>query len=136
MQTLDEEFLTVTEAATLVRVSSSTIRRWIREGNLPAYRLGPRRLGLRREDLSALVTPIGNNTEAAHFETDIESLERRKLTPEEVRRGLVAMERLQRTVEEISARHGGPFPSSLPIIDAMREERDRQLMEAIRSDVP
>jgi excisionase family DNA binding protein len=136
MQALTEEYLTVTEAANLVRVSPSTIRRWIREGNLPAYRIGPRRVGLKREDLSAVVTPVGKYSESIHTETDIERIESRKLTPEEARRGLEAMERLQQTVREISARHGGPFPSSLAIIDEMREERDCQLREALRGDVP
>src|SRR4051794_20853986 len=132
MQTLDEEFLTVTEAAALVRVAPSTVRRWIREGNLRAYRLGPRRVGLKREDLAAVVAPIGKYPEPIQVETDIERIKSRKLTPQEVRRGLEAMDRLQRTVEEISARYGGPFPSSLEIIDEMREERDRQFMETLR----
>jgi excisionase family DNA binding protein len=136
MPTLNEEYLTVAEAANLVRVSPSTIRRWIREGNVPAYRLGPRRVGLKRDDLSAVIAPIGKYPESIQVETDLERLKRRKLTPEEVQRGLLAMDRLQKTVEEISARRGGPFPSSLAIIEEMREERDRQLMEALRGDVP
>jgi excisionase family DNA binding protein len=131
MPTLNEEYLTVAEAANLVRVSPSTIRRWIREGNLPAYRLGPRRVGLKRDDLSAMVAPIGKYPKSIQVETDTERLKRRKLTSEEARRGVEAMDRLEQTVREISARHGGPSPSSLAIIDEMREERDRQLMEVI-----
>lgn len=136
MQTLEKEFLTVTEAATLLRVAPSTVRRWIRQGDIPAYRLGPRRVGLKREDLSIVIAPVGKDSEEVHYATDIERIKHRKLTPEEKQRGLEAMERLQQTVLEISARKGGPFPSSLAIIHEMREERDRQLMEVLRGDLP
>jgi excisionase family DNA binding protein len=50
MRALDEEFLTVAEAATLLRVAPSTIRRWIREGDVPAHRIGRRRVALLRAD--------------------------------------------------------------------------------------
>ena len=40
MFTVDEDFVTVAEAATLLRVAPSTIRRWIREGDIPAHRSG------------------------------------------------------------------------------------------------
>ncbi len=136
MQTLEKEFLTVTEAATLLRVAPSTVRRWIRQGDIPAYRLGPRRVGLKREDLSVVIAPVGKDSEEVHSATDIERIKHRKLTLEEKQRGLEAMERLQRTVQAISARQGGPFPSSLAIIHEMREERDRQLMEVLRGDLP
>jgi len=136
MQTVDEQYLTVAEAATLLRVAPSTVRRWIRQGDIPAYRLGPRRVGLKREDLSAVIAPVGTHSEQVHFEADIDRIKNHKLTPEEKRQGLEAMERLQRTVREISARHGGPFPSSLEIIHEMRDERDRQLMEALRGGAP
>src|SRR3954452_17410107 len=96
MQTLNEEYLTVTEAANLVRVSPSTIRRWIREGNLPAYRLGPRRVGLKRNDLAALIAPVRAFPEPVRYESDIERIKHRKLTREEKQRGLEALERAER----------------------------------------
>jgi excisionase family DNA binding protein len=37
-----DEFLTVDEAAALLKVKASTLRQWIREGRMPCYRLGPR----------------------------------------------------------------------------------------------
>ena len=40
MHILDDDLLTVAEAATLLRVARSTVRRWIREGNVPVQRLG------------------------------------------------------------------------------------------------
>jgi excisionase family DNA binding protein len=128
MQTLDEEFLTVTEAATLVRVSPSTIRRWIREGNLPAYRLGPRRVGLKREDLATLVTPLHTVTGAAIDRPDDAPIPVPKLTPERKRRALEALEQAQQLSKEILARRGGkPFPPSWIVINEQRDERTRQL---------
>jgi excisionase family DNA binding protein len=135
MHATDEEYLTVAEAATLLRVAPSTIRRWIREGDVPAHRIGRRRLALKRTDLSNLITPARVHSEPVRYETDIEKIKARKLTPEEKRRGLEAMERLRKLNEEIMARRGGvPFRNSLEIIHEMREERDRQLMEALGWD--
>ena len=47
MHALDEDYITVAEAATLLRVAPSTVRRWIRQGDVPAYRIGQRRVALR-----------------------------------------------------------------------------------------
>ncbi|MGH2618270.1 MAG: helix-turn-helix domain-containing protein, partial [Thermomicrobiales bacterium] len=69
MHALDEEYLTVAEAATLMRVAPSTIRRWIREGDLPAYRLGRRRVGLKPTDLSRMIAPARPNSEPVRDET-------------------------------------------------------------------
>lgn len=87
MRAIDEEYLTVSEAAALLRVAPSTIRRWIREGELPAYRLGRRRVGLKRDELSRLVKPMGSQEALGHdtaADADLEHITRRKLTPEEV----------------------------------------------------
>jgi excisionase family DNA binding protein len=128
MPTLDEEYLTVSEAAALLRVAPSTIRRWIREGDLPAYRVGKRRVGLLRADLETLVTPARPVSEPIHEETDIEHIKQRRLTPEEVQQGIAAMERLLKHRDEIYANRGGkPFRPVQEIIDEMREERTRQL---------
>ena len=36
-----EEWLTFTEFTELTKLSARTARRWIAEGRIPAYRLGP-----------------------------------------------------------------------------------------------
>ncbi len=54
MQTVDEQLMTVVEVAELLRVSPSTVRRWVREGDVPAFRIGGRRLGIRRSELDQL----------------------------------------------------------------------------------
>jgi hypothetical protein len=59
-------------------------------------------------------------------------LKSRKLTPVEVRQGLEALERLRKHSDEIYAqRDGKPLRPSLEVIHEMREERDRQLAEAL-----
>ena len=83
----DEEFVTVAEAATLLRVAPSTVRRWIREGDVPAYRLGQRRIGLRRGDLVSLITPVHAEQERTSAESEEEYAKSRRLTPEEKQRG-------------------------------------------------
>ena len=61
MTTLVEDYATIDEAAALMRVAPSTIRRWIREGTLPAFRVGQRRLAVKRTDLADLIRPAGTD---------------------------------------------------------------------------
>lgn len=53
----DGEFYTVSQAATLLTVSPSTIWRWIESGKLRAYRLGLRKIRIKKEDLDILIKP-------------------------------------------------------------------------------
>jgi excisionase family DNA binding protein len=50
-----EEWMTVEEVAELFRVSAETVRRWIRNGQLPVLDLGGPRMGyrIRRADVAA-----------------------------------------------------------------------------------
>ena len=50
--------MTIESAADMLAVNPRTIRRYISSGDLPAYRLGPRQLRVKREDVAALLTPI------------------------------------------------------------------------------
>lgn len=129
MHAVDEEYLTVTEAATLMRVAPSTIRRWIRDGDLPAYRLGRRRVGLKRGDLNRLVTPVGRGTDRVSNMRGDEYPPIGKLTPEERQQALEAMDRLEAMAKAITASRGGKlFSPSWEILAEQREERTRQLM--------
>lgn len=57
-----DEFLTVAEVAAVLKVNQQTIRNWIDQGALPAYRIG-RRVRIGRDDFQALVD--GASTTAA-----------------------------------------------------------------------
>ena len=50
-----DPMLTVGEAAALFGVTAPTMRRWMREGVVPAHKLGPRRWMAYRSDLEALL---------------------------------------------------------------------------------
>lgn len=45
------------DAAALLGTSTATVRRWIRDGRLEAFRVGPRRLRIRPESLAAMMSP-------------------------------------------------------------------------------
>jgi excisionase family DNA binding protein len=47
----EQSFLTPQEVSNLLHVSVQTVRRWIKEEKLPAYRVGPRMWRIRAVDL-------------------------------------------------------------------------------------
>jgi excisionase family DNA binding protein len=149
-----DEYLTVAEAAALLKVHRSTIRRWIAQGELPAYRVGQRRLALKRAEVARLIRPVApaSATQAAGRREGAEGVcpalppeeqERARaelaaaiarraeippLTPEERERGLRAMEEAQALSERIlRERNGELFSPSWEIINEFRDERSRQL---------
>ena len=46
-----QAFLTPQEVSDLLQVSVQTVRRWIKEDDLPAYKVGPRMWRIRKVDL-------------------------------------------------------------------------------------
>src|SRR3954453_22307361 len=128
MRALDEDYVTVAEAATLLRVAPSTVRRWIRDGDVPAYRIGRRRVALKRDDLSNLITPAGSGERMSGNVVDDPKWEPRRLTAKEQQQALEALDRARRHAAEIQARRGGNlFPPSWITINEQRDERTRQL---------
>lgn len=122
----DEEYLTVAEAAALLKVSQSTIWRWIDQGDLSAYRVGQRRVRLRRRDLARLITPIHRRAEGRRAvpEADLS----RPLSGTEQKRMLDAIEQAERFQQELLKRRGGKlFSSSTEIIRELRRERTDEL---------
>jgi len=124
---LDQEYLSVAEAAALLRVAPSTVRRWIRSGALPGYRVGRRQVALKRDDVSALIARIraGGTSEpgAAWPGSPLPPL-----TPEERDRGLAALDRAEQIALRIQAGRGGqPLPPAWETLDDVRTERLRQL---------
>lgn len=127
MQTIDGQMLTVAEAAELLRVAPSTIRRWIREGEIQAYRVGKRRIGVRREDLSRVVVPANtaHMLGAASVSTPIVIP---IPTEEERERGRAAVERLLERHRAYKAAGGevSKTPAWVEINEA-RDERSEHL---------
>jgi excisionase family DNA binding protein len=50
--------VSVADAAAYATVKVGTLRRWIADGDLPAYRVGPRMLRIDLDDIDALIQPI------------------------------------------------------------------------------
>lgn len=67
-------FYTVPEAARLLQVSPATLWRWIAMQRLPAYRVGPRRIRVKREDLEALIRPTRRKEGTAVKEREPEAI--------------------------------------------------------------
>lgn len=125
----DTELLTIAEAAKLLKVSTITLHRWLKQGRLPAYHVGPRAVRIRRQDLQSVMRPTHRKEEspmtaALPVRTDLQ------LTPpteEEVRRTLAALDAARALGERIGARRGDqPFEESWRIIQEAREERSQQ----------
>lgn len=57
MLTAIPDLISVREAASQLRVSTATIWRWIRSGELPSYRVGPKRVMLAQKDVARTVRP-------------------------------------------------------------------------------
>lgn len=53
-------YISLSEGAELIGVSTATIRRRIAEGSLVAYRFGPRALRVKRSDVEALGVPTNS----------------------------------------------------------------------------
>src|SRR5581483_4318004 len=80
---LDEQYVTVPEAARLVGVHPASIRRWIDSGRLPAHRVGQRRVLIKRVDLAKLITPARAEQEKGGAMSRAESLRVPPLSREE-----------------------------------------------------
>src|SRR5579884_2076823 len=117
----DADLLTIAEAARWLRVSTVTLHRWLKTGRLPAYRIGPRAVRIRREDLMRMVTPTTPEEARAAAEPQSPAVQAtvRPLTDEEKRRTLAALATARELGERILARRGGqPLDESWPIIRA------------------
>jgi excisionase family DNA binding protein len=120
----DLDLLTPPEAAALLKVSVVTIRRWIKQGRLPAYHVGPRKVRINRSDLSKAFTPT--NQEEVSAMPGRSTI--RPLTDAEVRAGLEALQESRAFIERLQERRRGkPIAPSRPLIRQEREERSKRL---------
>lgn len=122
----EHELLTIREAADFLRVSEVTISRWIKQGRLPALRVGPRAIRIRRDDLDELITESvdpGTTSDPTTY-----GLKLRRLTDEEIAERLEALREANDFRDRVMARRGGlPLSSSAEIIAEERRKRSEQL---------
>lgn len=124
---LKDEYLTIPEAADELGVAQSTVRRWIREERLPSYRLGDRRILVKRDDMEHLIVPARPRKLEIVDITDRSVLERqrnRRMAPEEQERAFQAIERLRELEREL--RRSRPGYEWTPVDDLIREAKEQR----------
>jgi excisionase family DNA binding protein len=52
------EWMTPQDVANLIHITAVTVRTWIKEDRLPAYRFGPKMIRIKRRDVEALIEPM------------------------------------------------------------------------------
>lgn len=122
------EFCTVADAADALGVSVSTVWRWVDAGKLPAVRIGPRAIRIRRHDVAAAIRPVKDTpqTSMAHLHTDV-AVATRPLTRDEKRQFAAAIEAMDKVRNEILLRRKGKLvPDSTALIRQAREDRSRR----------
>lgn len=127
---VDTEYLTVTEAASLLHVGEAAIRRWIDIGMLPSHRIGQRQVAVARDDLTEFLRrarPPSSSVSGKFIPPD--NPVSRRLTPEEVEYGLAVMDEAERLSKDLMNRLGiEKFePESWVLLDEARDERAKQL---------
>lgn len=55
---VSNDLVTVAEAARALRITERTVRGWIADGTVPAYRIGDKAIRIKRPDLDALLQPV------------------------------------------------------------------------------
>lgn len=126
---LDADLLSVEEAASLVKVDRSTIRRWIRSGALPGYRVGRRFVRVKRDDLAQMIAPAKSQEAAqAPGMRYVESVDEIKPhTPKERERALAALEEAAEFRRRLREKYGEFRPGSGELLREIRQERTEQL---------
>lgn len=105
---LPTDLLTIAQVCRAYGVSRTTLWRWIRDSRLPADRLGPRTLRVRRADVERLLVPVGE-------------------TPAVSREQLTALREIERVQREIARRRGGrPVSDATEAMARLRDERSTQ----------
>ena len=128
-----DEFVTVSEAAKALRVSVPTIKRWLKDGRIPAYHLGHRYIRIRRTDLTRVFTPMREEVSRVPDRPQVElapiptTLTVKPLTAAQIAQLDKAIRGTQEVIDMIRARRNGePLAPSWPILHEIREDRARR----------
>ncbi len=118
------DFVTIQEGAALLRISQSTVWRWVKAGDVRAYRMGGRRVWLRRSELAALVKPVTERTKKGGTMAQGERVHERRLTEAERQQMLGAVDAARELQARLlEARGGKLFRPAYEEIDEARRER-------------
>lgn len=127
------ELLTVQETAQMLKVTPTTVRRYITAGRLPAVKVG-RGVRVHKEAVIDLLSPIAPkrpgapDQEKGDHMPEIERMTLPPLTEEETQAILAAIEQSKRERADLAAKYRAvPVPSSLGLLDEAREQRTREL---------
>jgi excisionase family DNA binding protein len=115
------------DAARLLKVSESTIWRWIEQEKIPAYRMGDKRVFLRRSELETLIKPARRTRRRTRYNVEDDRITRFRMTAASFGSGDV-VSRARAIQAEILARRGGKTVSaSWEDINEAREIRSDAL---------
>jgi excisionase family DNA binding protein len=109
------DLLTVKEAAALLKVSTATIKRYLKSGRLPGYQVGPRAIRIRTQDLERIMRP----TQEVKMKQEHGRVTFPKPTPEELAR----RQALAKAILEIRQRTD---IRPLTTADLVRQARDER----------
>lgn len=124
------DLLTIDEAAKLLTVSAVTLQRWVKQGRLPAYHVGPKAVRIRRGDLHRAMTPVAGREQPSIAATHAHGLPATvtPMTEERRQRAFDALAASKEHLARMRERRGGrPFDESWPLIREAREERSGRL---------
>jgi excisionase family DNA binding protein len=113
----ESDYYTVAQAAKVLDVSPSTIWRWVKAAKLPAYRVGPRKIRMKKEDLPIIITPA--RTKEVSMEKQPPTFQ--PPTEEELARRKTLVDRILQLREQSSI---APLTTADVIQQVRREERN------------
>lgn len=126
----DRDYYTVPEAADLLNVSPSTVWRWVKAERLPAYRVGPRAIRIKKEDLAAVVRPAVWSSEVVRPHSPPGGHVFEPPTAEELARRREVVDRIMANRDK---RNTAPLTTE-DLIKQVREEREERYVSWFDDD--
>ena len=131
---LPDDLLTVPETAELLKVSAVTVSRWLKQGRLPAYRVGPRAVRIRRADVDELLVPATTD-QAATIPSDSSRREAGRFAASHQPDASTTIDEQWAVVEEMAAlrdriltrRKGQTFASASEDLTKTRQKKRKRL---------